>query len=73
MAIGEIIETLTTLVAEINMIIRGIEDEIPLAIAGMTVAAARLAIRSRFDKMREKIHAPLAEYRTAQAALEQSK
>lgn len=70
MPIAEIVQTITVLVSELNCLIRSIESDIPGAILGLDIPSAALVIRGKFDVMRQKIHAPLVEYRKAQAEAE---
>ena len=70
MPIAEIVQTITVLVSELNCLIRSIESDIPGAILGLDIPSAALVIRGKFDAMRQKINAPLVEYRKAQAELE---
>lgn len=72
-SIAEVCTTITVLVSEINGLIRCVENDIPAAIMGLDIPSAVLVIRKKFDAMREKIYAPLAEYEKAKAALEKAK
>lgn len=72
-AVDEVVATLVAMVAEINVIIRGIEDSLPTALQGLGLPEQRLKTRAFFDKMRAEIYKPLAEYRKAQAELETAK
>jgi hypothetical protein len=72
MPISEVVSTITVLVSELNGLIRGVENDIPGTIQGLDIPSARLVIQKRFDEMRQKINAPLVEYRRAQAQVQEA-
>jgi hypothetical protein len=65
--LSEVRETHALLAAEFNRLTMAIENSLPQALQGLSLADQRLAIQKKFDELRENIHGPLLAFKAQPA------